>query len=189
MSDNDKRPTLHHLPALLTGTAALIAALTGVYVNLHDSRESTTQAPAQAATAARDVTPAAPVAPAGPLRLQVERITVEHDGSRGTTDWRFTVEADGEPLFAFSQDALDDSGGRNVAVPKDADGLVRLPPGKRVQLTIRGWRGGLLGFGAQPVAQGEATLGNAGVLPPVRVQAAKPEDGAFVFHLSAEPAR
>lgn len=190
MSDNDKKPTLHHLPALLTGTAALIAALTGVYVNLRDnSREAAAPArpPAVMPVAHPASTPAA-VAPTGPLRLQVERITVEHDGSRGTTDWRFTVEADGEPLFAFSQEALDDSGGRNVAVPKDAEGLLHPAPGKPVHLAIRGWRAGLFGFGAQPVASGEASLGGPGVLP-VQVQAAKPEGGAFVFHLSAESVR
>jgi hypothetical protein len=187
MSDHDRKPSLHHLPALLTGTAALIAALTGVYVNLRDNRETAVPpAPATTAHAAQRAATIAP--PTGPLRLQVERITVEHDGSRGTTDWRFTVEADGEPLFAFSQDALDDSGGRNVAMPKDAQGLLHPAPGKPVLLAIRGWRGGLLGFGAQPVASGEASLGGAGVLP-VHVQATKPEDGAFVFHLSAEAVR
>jgi hypothetical protein len=188
MSDNDRKPGLHHLPALLTGTAALIAALTGVYVNLRDNREPAVPTPPAPALQRASTAMPTPVPPTGPLHLQVERITVEHDGSRGTTDWRFTVEADGEPLLAFSQDALDDSGGRNVAVPKDAEGLLRLPPGKSVLLTIRGWRGGLLGFGAKPVAQGEATLGGTGVLP-VRVQATKPEDGDFVFHLSAEPTR
>ena len=186
MSDHDRKPTLHHLPALLTGTAALIAALTGVYVNLRDNREPAAPTSTPAAPAAQQR--AMPAPPMGPLRLQVERITVEHDGSRGTTDWRFTIEADGEPLLAFSQNALDDSGGRNVAVPKDAEGLLHPAAGKPVHLTIQGWRGGLLGFGAKPVAQGDATLGGAGVLP-VRVQAAKPEAGAFVFHLSAQPVR
>jgi len=187
MGDDNINPgRFHHLPALLTGTAALIAALTGVWVNLRDNRESTQVAPPP--VPARHVAVAAPVQSAGPLRLQVERIAVEHDGSRGTTDWRFTVEADGEPLFAFSQDALDDSGGRNVAIPKDAQGLLHPAPGKPVHLVIQGWRGGLLGFGERPVASGEAMLGGAGVLA-IRVQAAKPQDGAFVFHLSAEAVR
>ena len=189
MGDNDRKPNLHHLPALLTGTAALIAALTGVWVNLRDQREQgapvSPAVPAAHRVAAS--TPASVIAPL-PLRLQVERITVEHDGSRGTTDWRFTVEADDEPLLAFSQDALDDSGGRNVVVPKDADGVLHPAPGKPVHLVVQGWRGGLLGFGATPVATGEATLAGAGVLP-VRVQALRPQDGSFVFHLSAEPAR
>ena len=188
MPDNERKPALQHVPAILTGTAALIAALTGVYVNLRDSRE----APVPKPEARPAATPAAG-APANTapvlLRVQVERIAVEHDGTPGTTDWRFTVEADGEPLFAFAGDALDDSGGRNVVVPRDAQGLLRLAPGRRVRLTVQGWRAGLLGFGAKPLASGEATLAGSGALAPVRVQAAKPGDGAFVFHLAAEPAR
>jgi len=187
MGDDNRNPgRFHHLPALLTGTAALIAALTGVWVNLRENREASPPAPPPAPT--RHVAAATVTQPTGPLRLQVERIAVEHDGSRGTTDWRFTVEADDEPLFAFSQDALDDSGGRNVAVPREAQGLLHPTPGKPVHLVIQGWRGGLLGFGARPVASGEAMLGGAGVLA-IRVQAAKPQDGAFVFHLSAEAVR
>ena len=191
MADNDRKPGLHHLPALLTGTAALIAALTGVYVNLRDNaREAAAHASTPAQGLARRAIAPTPVQalPPAPLRLQVERIAVEHDGSHGTTDWRFTVEADGEPLFAFSQDALDDSGGRNVVVPDAAQGVLHPAPGKPVHLVVRGWRGGLLGFGATPVASGEATLSGPGVLP-VRVQAEKPGDGAFVFHLSAESSR
>src|SRR6478752_3546496 len=106
MGDDNRNPgRFHHLPALLTGTAALIAALTGVWVNLRENREASPPA-----------------------------------------------------------------------------------PGKPVHLVIQGWRGGLLGFGARPVASGEAMLGGAGVLA-IRVQAAKPQDGAFVFHLSAEAVR
>ena len=187
MADNDRKPPLQHVPALLTGTAALIAALTGVYVNLRDTRE----APVAGAGAKPAVHAAAPAASAVPaaLRVQVERIAVEHDGTPGTTDWRFTVEADGEPLFAFTQDALDDSGGRNVVAPTDAQGLLRVAAGKRVRLTVQGWRASLLGYGASPLASGEGTLAGSGALAPIRVQAAKPADGAFVFHLSAEPAR
>ena len=186
MADNERKAALQHVPAILTGTAALIAALTGVYVNLRDTREA--PAPKAEARPPARIAPAAATAPV-PLHIQVERIAVAHDGTPGTTDWRFTVEADGEPLFAFTQDALDDSGGRNVVVPKEAQGLLRLAPGRRVRLTVQGWRAGLLGFGAKPLASGEGTLAGSGALAPIRVQAVKPEDGAFVFHLSAEPAR
>ncbi|MGN6512801.1 MAG: hypothetical protein ACTHKZ_04410, partial [Lysobacteraceae bacterium] len=149
-----------------------------------DTREAARPA-APAVARAAPATAAAPV----PLRVQVERIAVAHDGTPGTTDWRFTVEADGEPLFAFTQAALDDSGGRNVVVPDAAQGLLRLAPGQRVRLTVRGWRASLLGFGAQPLASGEGVLAGSGALAPVRVQATRPEDGSFVFHLSAEPVR
>jgi hypothetical protein len=192
MADNDNKPTggkpiAHVVPAILTGAAALIAALTTVYVNVRGDHP-----PPQSAAATTVATPAArqPVAPvvqaARKLQLQVDRIAVQHDGSPGTTDWRFTVEADGEPLFVFSQDDLDDSGGRNVAVPEHAAGNLELAPGARVRITVQGWRGSRLRLvqGA-PDVRGEGVLATAGALAPLQVQAGEPGDGAFVFYFSA----
>ena len=193
MADNDNKPTggkpiAHVVPAILTGAAALIAALTTVYVNVRGDHPP----PPQSAAATTVATPAArqPVAPvvqaARKLQLQVDRIAVQHDGSPGTTDWRFTVEADGEPLFVFSQDDLDDSGGRNVAVPERAAGHLELAPGARVRITVQGWRGSRLRLvqGA-PDVRGEGVLAAAGALAPLQVQAGEPGDGAFVFYFSA----
>jgi hypothetical protein len=192
MADNDNKPTggkpiAHVVPAILTGAAALIAALTTVYVNVRGDHP-----PPQSAAATTVATPAArqPVAPvvqaARKLQLQVDRIAVQHDGSPGTTDWRFTVEADGEPLFVFSQDDLDDSGGRNVAVPERAAGNLELAPGARMRITVQGWRGSRLRLvqGA-PDVRGEGVLAAAGALAPLQVQAGEPGDGAFVFYFSA----
>ena len=196
MADNDNKPTggkpiAHVVPAILTGAAALIAALTTVYVNVRGDHPP----PPQSAAATTVATPAArqPVAPvvqaARKLQLQVDRIAVQHDGSPGTTDWRFTVEADGEPLFVFSQDDLDDSGGRNVAVPERAAGHLELAPGARVRITVQGWRGSRLRLvqGA-PDVRGEGVLAAAGALAPLQVQADEPGDGAFVFYFSAADA-
>jgi hypothetical protein len=179
MADNDKKPFTHLVPAILTGSAALIAALTTVYVNVRGDRKPEPAARVAAATAKP--------APSGPveLHLQVDRIAVEHDGSPGTTDWRFTVEVDGEPLFAFQQDALDDVGGRNVAMPDDAAGMLRLASGKRAKIVIKGWRGSWFKFGAEPDATGEGWLSPTGMPGAIRVAAVQPEDGAFVFHFSA----
>jgi hypothetical protein len=189
MADNDNKPTggkpiAHVVPAILTGAAALIAALTTVYVNVRGERQ-----PPPPAVATTPATPAArqPAAPvARKLQLQVDRIAVQHDGSPGTTDWRFTVEADGEPLFVFSQDDLDDSGGRNVAVPGDAAGNLALAPGARVRITVQGWRGSRLRLvqGA-PDVRGEGVFAAAGAMAPLPVRADAPGDGAFVFYFSA----
>jgi hypothetical protein len=189
MADNDNKPTggkpiAHVVPAILTGAAALIAALTTVYVNVRGERQ-----PPPPAVATTSATPAArqPAAPvARKLQLQVDRIAVQHDGSPGTTDWRFTVEADGEPLFVFSQDDLDDSGGRNVAVPGDAAGNLALAPGARVRITVQGWRGSRLRLvqGA-PDVRGEGVFAAAGAMAPLPVRADAPGDGAFVFYFSA----
>jgi hypothetical protein len=195
MADNDNKPTnkpiVHVVPAILTGAAALIAALTTVYVNVRGDRQPQSQ-PAAATTAAPPATrqPIAPVAQAArKLQLQVDRIAVQHDGSPGTTDWRFTVEADGEPLFVFSQDDLDDSDGRNVAVPEAATGKLVLAPGARVRISVQGWRGSRLRLvqGA-PDVHGEGVLAAAGAIAPLQVQADESGDGAFVFYFSAADA-
>jgi hypothetical protein len=183
-----RKPALQHVPAILTGSAALIAALTTVYVNVRGNKdESAQQAPA-AASAAAPATPATPTTPASNtperVRLALDRIAVEHDGSPGTTDWRFTVEADGEPLFAFQQDELDDQGGRNVANPADAAGALRLA-GKPAHIVVKGWRGSWFKSGSAPDASGEGVLMPSGNIQPLRVQAQKPEAGAFVFYFSA----
>lgn len=192
MADNDNKPTggkpiAHVVPAILTGAAALIAALTTVYVNVRGDRQPQPQAAATATAMPATHQAAAPAAQlARKLQLQVDRIAVQHDGSPGTTDWRFTVEADGEPLFVFSQDDLDDSGGRNVAVPERASGNLELAPGARVRITVQGWRGSRLRLvqGA-PDVRGEGVLAAAGALAPLQVQAGEPGDGAFVFYFSA----
>ena len=184
----DRKPALHLVPAILTGAAALIASLTAVYVNVRGDRAAK-DAPAHVAPA----TPATPkvaakVAPAPVDRwiVRVDRIAVQHDGSPGTTDWRFTVEADDDALFAFQQEALDDTGGRNVAVPEDASGVLRLDGKPGARLVVKGWRGRLFGLGSAPDAIGEGTLTARGAIAPIRVVATPPEGGAFVFHVSAD---
>lgn len=179
-----KKPTIQHVPAILTGSAALIAALTTVYVNVRGNKDTPAQQPAAAAPATV-ATPAvdAPVVPER-VRLAVERIAVEHDGSPGNTDWRFTVEAGGEALFAFEQEELDDQGGRNVANPADAAGVLRLA-GKPVRIVVKGWRGSWFRMGSAPDATGEGVLQASGAIAPLRVQAKTPQAGAFVFHFSA----
>jgi hypothetical protein len=189
-----KKPTLHHVPAILTGAAALIASLTAVYVNVRGDRNPP-QAPAAAVASATpraeaQATPARETPkPIDRYTVAVDRIAVEHDGSPGTTDWRFTVEADDDALFAFQQDDLDDTGGRNVAVPKDASGVLRLEGRPGARIVIKGWRGRLFGLGRAPDAMGEGRLSAGGAIGAIRVAANEPQGGTFVFHLSADPVR
>ena len=196
----DRKPSLHTVPAILTGAAALIASLTAVYVNVRGDR-----APAPAAQQTQAAAPAAPAKtaedkPAPPkaidkFTLRVDRIAVEHDGSPGTTDWRFVVEADDAPLFAFAQAGLDDTGGMNVARPKEADGVLRLEGKPGARIVVKGWRGRMIfGGGGAPDVSGEGRLSARGTIGPIRVDAphadpkALPQAGAFVFFLSADPA-
>jgi len=168
------------VPAILTGAAALIAALTTVYVNVRgDKSPHAAPATTTVASATRTAAPAVVT-----LHLRVDRIAVRHDGSIGTTDWRFAVTADGQPLFVFAQDALDETGGRNVALPTDAAGDIQVANGKPVKISIDGWRGSRLRLAqGEPDVHGEGMLSTAGAA--IKVQAEKAEAGAFVFYFSA----
>ena len=192
MSDERKKPWYLQLPAKLTAGVVFLVALTtlaGNLLELNEKRHGLEQ-PAAAATAP----PVAPTAPepvqaASPSkrRISVDRITVSNDGSPGTTDWRFLVEADGESLFAFRQDDLDDTIDRNVATPADAAAVLRVAAGTRVTLTIKGWRGSRFRLpGGEPDVVGEGVLSADGGIAPIRVAAQGEGAAAFVFHLSAD---
>ena len=188
MPDQDKKPLLHVLPAILTGAAALIASLTAVYVNTRGDREATPQQVAQPSVQQPAAAPPPAGESAGPrtVHLRLDRIAVQHDGSVGTTDWRFAVELDGQPLFVFQQDDLDDTGGRNVALPEDVGSNIEITPGKAAHLAVKAWRGSRLRLvEGEPDAQGEGVVTATGALTPLAVAASKPEKGAFVLYFSA----
>lgn len=192
MADNDKKPIINVVPAILTGAAALIAALTTVYVNLRNDLKDDPVPPVVAASAA----PAKPAAtkPAQPqtVQLQLQRIAVQQDGAVGNADWRFAIEADGQPLFAFEQDAMTSEGGRNIVVTaddRDANAGLDLVPGTPIAITIKGWRGGWFKNAHEPVVVGEGWLTSTGALSPIKVSAQDEKDGAFTFYLSASSAK
>jgi hypothetical protein len=192
-----KKHIVATVPAILTGSAALIAALTTTYVSLRDGT-SPAAAKTQIAAAAQPVenSPKAIAAAAAqtaavpserPVVLQVERIAVHSDGTAGTTDWRFAVEVDDEPRFTFEQDRLTDEGGRNIAMPKDASTTLRIAVGKPAKITVKGWRHSALHAASSvPDAQGEGRLGADGKPEPIQVSAADIDLGAFTFYFSAD---
>lgn len=193
MAEGDKKPVINLVPAILTGTAALLAALTTVYVNVRNDLKSDPPPVAQVVAAP----PAAPepvLEPALPidLRLQLQRIAVHEDGAVGTADWRFTVEADGQPLFALQEESMTSQGGRNVVVvseDRDTSAVLQLAPGQSAEITVRGWRGGWLKTGSDPVAMGTGSLSGEGQLTAIRVEAAEPDKGSFTFYFSAPRVR
>lgn len=187
MADNDKKPVAHLIPAILTGAAALIASLTAVYVNLRGDKgdKPVAQAAAPKDGASQAAKPLPP-APAGKLQVRLDRIAVQHDGSIGTTDWRFAIEADGQPLLVFRQDGLDDTGGRNIAIPEDVRTALSLPPGQHARLAIKGWRGSRLRLiEGEPDVTGEGAVGD-GAVAPIPVKAKKDSAGDFVFYFSTD---
>ena len=188
MADNEKKPVINLLPAIFTGAAALIAALTTVYVNIRNDIKDEASPPAVVATAKpADVKPAAPAEPQE-LRLQLQRVAVQQDGAVGNADWRFAIEADDQPLFAFEQEAMTSEGGRNIVVvgeDRNARANLELAPGKRIPITIKGWRSGWFKNSDQPMVTGQGWVTSAGALAPIAVKAADENKGAFTFYFSA----
>jgi hypothetical protein len=199
MTDAERKPWYQKLPAKLAAGVVFLVALTtlvGNVLELIDKRRAAASAATAAAVpapaheteaipeAAADAKPTAPGIMS--VELQLDRIVVRHDGTVGTTDWRFAVEGDGDPLFVFSQDDLDDTGGRNVALPKDARTRLRLADGATLKLAVKGWRGSRFRLPtAKPDAVGEGSLAGDGAVAQVVVAAAEPGDGEFVFRFSA----
>jgi len=184
-------PWYRQLPAKAAAVVVFLVALTTLAGNLLELRQKQLEAEAVPAGAASQ-TPVPPPPATQPrdttATLSVERIVVEHDGSPGTTDWRFAVLADGEPLFAFGQDELDDGDGRNVAAPRDARGVLHFRAGKNARIEVRGWRESRLRLVAgAPDATGEVVVGPKATTQSVRVAAKDPAAGAFVFHFGVEP--
>lgn len=194
----ERKAWFQQLPTKLAAGVVFLVALTTLLGNLLELREKGRDvlpevAPAPSASAGPTSAgaasaPAPSAVPTGPVRLRValDRIAVQDDGSPGTTDWRFTVEADGQPLFAFEQDDLDDSGGRNVVRPKDVDAPLRLAPGRQASLTVKGWRLSRLRLQGQPDAVGEGVLPVDGAEAAIKVAAPEASGGAFVFYFSAD---
>jgi hypothetical protein len=198
-----KKHVIATMPAILTGSAALIAALTTTFVTLRDgkapepAKPQTTIATPGASAVPDAMAPAmdAPLALQAaipserPVVLSVERIAVHSDGTTGTTNWRFSVEVDGEPRFAFEQQRLTDEGGRNIAFPKQASTELRLAQGKPAKIVVKGWKTSAFhAVAPQPDAQGEGRLGGDGRPEAIQVSAVKPDMGAFTFYFSADAA-
>src|SRR5688500_6464873 len=200
MTDAERKPWYQKLPAKLAAGVVFLVALTtliGNVLELVDKRRAVAAAAATAAavpapareakTVLADAVDAKPAAPGiVNVELQLDRIVVRHDGTVGTTDWRFAVEGDGEPLFVFSQEDLEDTGGRNVALPKDARTRLRMADGATLKLAVKGWSGSRFRLPtAKPDAAGEGSLAGGGAVAQVVVAAAEPGDGEFVFRFSA----
>ena len=192
MDEPKPKPWYAHLPAKLAAIVVFLVALTTLVGNvfeLVDKRAAPVAdpPPGQPASRADEQPPLQPAKPEGPIALRIDRIVVEHDGSPGTTDWRFSIEVEGEPMLAFQQEALDDTEGRNVAVPAEASLRVRLGERGNARILVKGWRGSWLKFGSDPDATGEGWLTAAGGIGTIRVAADDAGAGAFMFHFSTTP--
>jgi hypothetical protein len=197
MNNEHKPSRISHVPAILAGSAALVAALSTLYVNLRGEPPAP-EAPV-VAVVAPTVAPAppeaapAPTPPTGPrtLNLRLDRVQVDNDGSVGTTDWTFQVSADEQPLFTVPMPSLNDKPGHNLAKPADAAQAaadVEVPSGKSVSIKVSGWKKRLLpGTPAELSGSDWMTLGLGKTV--VTLEGAKPGGPKFVLYFSATESR
>lgn len=186
MDERKPGPWYSHLPAKLAAIVVFLVALTTLVGNVFElvDKRATPVAVADPAPTPQAPAQPQPAQPDGPIELHIDRIVVEHDGSPATTDWRFSVEVEGEPMLAFRQDALDDTEGRNVAVPGESPVRVRLGERGNARIVVKAWRGSWFKFGSEPDATGEGWLTATGGIGTIRVAAKDAGAGAFVFHFS-----
>jgi hypothetical protein len=192
-NDAPKHSRLSHLPGILAGAAALIAAASTLYVNMRSS--STAPGPATPAQVSAPAAPAeastvaAPVAAAPrAVLLQLDRVQVENDGSMGTTDWTFEVSAAGEPRFTLPMPALNDKPGHNLARPSDpaqAVAELMLAPDQQLQVGVKGWKEGLLSGGAE--VTGAAWVSGKAGSTSIHVGSDAPKSPAFTLYFTVAP--
>ena len=198
MTAEQPKSKLAHVPAILAGSAALIAALTTVYVNLRNapapaSAPVASLAPTALASGDPAASPATTQSPkpaaAQRVLLRLERVQVDNDGSMGSTDWTFEASIDGEPMFTVPMPSLSDKPGHNLARPAEAQQAsveVKLPPGKNVALAVRGFRTGWIP-GSHAEVSGEAWLAQGIEKAAVTLKNDKPKGPQFVLYFSAAP--
>ena len=195
MSTEPKKSRIAHVPSILAGTAAVIAAASTLYVNLREDARPASATVVPARTSAVAAPAAASVAPPSKaatqprkLLLRLDRVQVDNDGSVGSTDWNFQIRVDGEPLFSVPMPALNDEPGENLARPVDreqASAEVELPAGKSLSLSVNGWRKSWVP-GSHAEVGGKAWLGFSKTVVTVRTEKAKGPQ--FVLYFSATPA-
>lgn len=188
MTNEQKNSRLAHVPSLLMGTAALVAALSTLYVNLRGDPAPAPAVVAPVASVPATTEPAAPVAPKV-MRIRLDRVQVDDDGSVGSTDWTFQVSIDGQPSFSLAMPALSDKPGQNLARPaegQDATFDVEMAPGKSVALSVNGWKKGLLG-GARGEVTGSGWLTSGFTKTAITLKGDKPKGPRFVLYFSAVP--
>jgi hypothetical protein len=188
MTNEPKPSRTAYVPGILMGSAALIAALSTLYVNLRNEPApvAAVEAPAPVEPATPD--PTAPVAPQV-VRVRLDRVQVDDDGSVGSTDWTFQASIDGEPKFSLAMPSLSDKPGENLARPaegQEASVDVELAGARSVALSVNGWKKGLLGGGRGEVS-GSTWLTSGVTKATITLASDKPKGPHFVLYFSVAP--
>lgn len=187
--DNDKR-WYTRVPTISVAMVAFLVALTTLVNNVREigglkDKSPGTPAAGAPATPAPAVKPATPAPPTRySVVLTLEKIEVVNDGTSGSTSWTFDVSAGGQDLFELPSRDYNDSEDSRLVAPRTSDpsmGRVTLVPGQEMLVKISGRSGGLI---SKLSASGTATLVAERALAPVKVVAADPRDGEFIFHFA-----
>jgi len=123
------------------------------------------------------------------VRLSLDRIHVDWDGSAGPTGWIFDVFADGKPVVQLPSTKYDDGGAARRGKDYVAAGShwpeATFPTvkGHTVQIDVKGHRS--FGFGGE-VAEGSATLTADGAVTVNVTNANDRKKGSFVFYFTAK---
>ncbi len=192
-SEETKKHWIAIAPSLLTGLAALIAALTTVYINVRNDKSTpAVSSPAVpvaaapvAAAAASTIKPSAPQTKI--VGIQLERLRVDNDGSMGTTDWTFDVQNGDRSLFSVPFKALADNAGDNIIVPKDASlarAKVTATAGSMQEIIVRGWKQTWSGKAKTPDVIGRAKLNADDESLVIDVKSEKVGGPAFVLYFN-----
>jgi hypothetical protein len=190
MTNEPKPSRTAYVPGILMGSAALIAALSTLYVNLRNEPAPVAAevAPAPVAPASPDPTAPAPTV-ARVMRVRLDRVQVEDDGSVGSTDWTFQASIDGEPRFSVAMPSLSDKPGENLARPAEGQESsldVELAGARNVGLTVNGWKKGWLG-GARGEVSGSTWLTSGATKATVTLASDKPKGPRFVLYFTVAP--
>jgi hypothetical protein len=192
-SEDLKKHWTAHAPGILTGAAALIAALTGVYVNMRGDKSSVQPVAVQAVPVTTPVPVASAPKVAVPvsqtLDLKLDRVRVDNDGSMGTTDWTFDVSEANRSLFSVPFKALSDDAGENLVKPAEPDiahARLTLASEQSSEVVVRGWKQGWTSKTAAPDVIGKAQLKSDGVGLVIEAKSEKANGPAFVLYFSAE---
>ncbi len=191
-TEETKKHWVAHAPSILTGLAALVAALTTVYINVRNDNKSAPTSAVQAAPTA--VLSSVAIAPSQPLpaqakiiNLQLDRMRVDNDGSMGTTDWTFDIQSGERSLFSVPFKALVDNAGENIVTPKDAAlarANVSVATENTPEIIVRGWKQAWSGKAKTPDVIGKAKLNADDDSMVIEVKSEKAGGAAFVLYFN-----
>jgi hypothetical protein len=191
-SEDSKKNWTAHLPGILTGSAAFIAALTTVFINVRSDKSSSPTVMQAAPVATAILSAAVPLSQpvAAPpvsqvIELKLARLRVDNDGTLGSTDWTFDIQTVQRSLFSVPFKTLTDKAGDNLVAPSEpalAHATLVLKAGEVPDIIVRGWKQTWSGKAELPDVIGKAKLNADDGSLVVEAKSEKTGGPAFVLY-------